>query len=125
LTSTPTDPASNPVGISFLQAQAGYHSNAEARRAARVELTKALKRKAQGEHDYRKELAKAFAVERANGQTVVGAEINAKAAAAGKALERDMADVDAKSAQARLAELEGERASLRQLIDWSREEAAA
>lgn len=113
---------SNPVGISFQLAQSGYHQNAEARRKAREALRTALRAKAQGEHDYRKGLAVAYTRYRNEGKGQGEAEILAKADAAGFALTRDMADADAKSAQARLAELEGERASLRQLVDWTREE---
>jgi hypothetical protein len=109
-------------GIDFAQAQRGYHENAGSRRTAREALTKALRAKAQGEHDYRKGLAVAYTRYRNEGKGQGEAEILAKADAAGFALTRDMADADAKAAQARLAELEGERASLRQLIDWTREE---
>lgn len=64
-----------------------------------------------------------FAQHRAAGKPVAEAEIHAKADAADFALRRDLADAEAKGASARLAELEGERASLRQLAEWSREEA--
>lgn len=109
-------------GITFEAAQGGYRSNAEARRSARHELRDALERKAKHEHAYRKRLALAFATLRAQGKGVQEAEIIAKGEAADCALNRDMADAEAKAAQARLAELEGERASLRQLVDWTREE---
>lgn len=112
----------NPVGISFGEAQRGYHDNASARRQARLALEGALYDKARAEHDYRKGLAIAFTKHRGQGKPVSEAEILAKSDAAGKALERDMADARAKGQQARLAELEGERASLRQLVDWTREE---
>lgn len=109
-------------GISFQQAQQGYHSNAEARRQAREALKTALQKKANAEYYRAKGLAIGFAKYRGQGKPVAEAEILAKADAADKTLERDMADAEAKAAQARLAELEGERASLRQLIDWTREE---
>jgi hypothetical protein len=109
-------------GIDFAQAQKGYHDNADARRQARLALEDALKRKAQKEHDRAKGLSVAFAKQRASKAAVEEASIHAKAAVAQITLERDMADAEAKAASARLAELEGERASLRQLIDWTREE---
>jgi len=114
-------PQPNP-GIDFAQAQRGYHLNAQARREAREALEKALKLKAQRENDRAKGLSVAFAKHRTDGESVAESEIHAKAAVAQFTLERDMADAEAKAAQARLAELEGERASLRQLIDWVREE---
>jgi hypothetical protein len=110
----------NPITFDFQAAVRGYHDNARARREARLALTVALEERAQAEHDYRKALAVAFTKLRAKGKAQVEAEIEAKADAAGFALKRDMADAKAKGMQARLAELEGERASLRQLLDWSR-----
>lgn len=112
-------------GIDFAQAQAGYHKNANARRKAREALEEALKKKAQKEHDRAKGLSLAFAQHRGKGEPVAAAEIHARAAVAQVTLERDLADAEAKAASARLAELEGERASLRQLIDWTREESGA
>lgn len=109
----------NPRVLDFQEARSGYESNARARRAARENLTKALRNKAQAEHDYRKALSVAFAKHRSKGEGVGEAEIHAKAEAASYALSRDMADAEAKGASARLAELEGERASLRQLVDFS------
>jgi uncharacterized protein (DUF3084 family) len=109
-------------GIDFLKGQNGFHQIAESRRAARRDLEKYLKEKARAEYDYRKVLAREFAVARHDKKSVVEADVYAKGKAAGAAFSRDMADAKAKAAQARLAELEGERASLRQLIDWTREE---
>lgn len=112
--------AANPTTLSFEQAQEGYRENAKARRAARHLLESALQERAQHEHDYRKALSVAFAKQRAKEKVGAGeAEIHAKADAADFALKRDLADAKSKGAQARLAELEGERASLRQLVDWS------
>jgi hypothetical protein len=110
----------NPTTFDFQAAVSGYHANAEARRKARQALQAALEERAEGEFNYRKALAVAFTKLRAKGKAQVEAEIEAKADAAGFALKRDMADASAKGMQARLAELEGERASLRQLVDWSR-----
>lgn len=109
-------------GIDFAQAQTGYRSNANSRRKARQDLQDALERKADRERAYRKQLAAAFTTARADGKSVVESDVIAKGAAADHAFKRDMADALAKAAQARLAELEGERASLRQLVDWTREE---
>ena len=109
-------------GITFEAAQNGYHANATARRDAREKLEAALTEKAHAEHARAKGLALAFAKYRGQGKPVAEAEILAKADAADKTLDRDLADAKAKAAQARLAELEGERASLRQLVDWTREE---
>ena len=116
------DPQQANPGISWQQAQRGYHNNATARRAAREQLTAALKVKAHKAHDHAKGMALAFVKHRGEGKPVEECKILAKADAAGLELERDLADAEAKSAQARLQELEGERASLRQLIDWTREE---
>lgn len=109
-------------GIAFGEAQSAYHANADARRKARIALVDALWCKAQAEHGYRKAMALAFAKHRGAGKPVSEAEIYAKSDAADKALDRDLRDAEAKGMQARLAELEGERASLRQLVDWTREE---
>jgi hypothetical protein len=112
-------PAQLNPGIGFQAAQRGYHANATARREARESLEKALERKARAEHDYRKALSVAFAQHRAKGESAAESEIHARADAAHHALDRDMADAEAKGAAARIAELEGERASLRQLVDWT------
>jgi len=109
-------------GVTFEQAQKGYHDNASARRLARLSLEGALIDKANAEHARAKGLAIAFGKYRGQGKPVAESEILAKADAADKTLDRDLADARAKAAQARLAELEGERASLRQLVDWTREE---
>lgn len=111
----------NPQTLSFEEARAGYEMNAKARRSARHLLEKSLEERAQAEHDYRKGLSVAFAKHRGQKMGAGEAEIHAKADAADFALKRDLADAKAKGASARLAELEGERASLRQLVDWSQE----
>jgi hypothetical protein len=110
-------------GIDFATAQNGYHANAAARREARIELRDRLVEKARADHSYRTQLSLDFAKHRADGKGVGESEILAKGGKASlAALERDLADAKAKAAAARLAELEGERASLRQLVDWTREE---
>lgn len=109
-------------GITFEEAKRGYHANATARRVARTDLERYLIEKARAEYDYRKVLAREFAVARADNKSAAESEVYARGKAAGAAFSRDMADAKAKAAQARLAELEGERASLRQLSDWTREE---
>lgn len=108
----------NPETIDFQHAQASYHDNAEARRAATNDLESALYDKAKHEHDYRKALSVAYTKHRLT-KGAGEAEIHAKADSASFALQRDMADAASKAASARLAELEGERATLRQLVDWS------
>ena len=110
-------------GISWQQAKDGYHDNATARRKAREWLENELTTKARADHEYRTRLSLDFAKHRAEGKGVGESEILAKGGKASlHALERDLADAKAKAASARLAELEGERASLRQLVDWTREE---
>lgn len=109
--------------LDFNQARNGYNANATARRKARRDLQDALERKADRERAYRKRLSTEFAKQRDAGSSVVEAEVHAKGAAADIAWRRDMADAVAKAAAHRIAELEGERASLRQLVDWVREEA--
>jgi uncharacterized protein YceH (UPF0502 family) len=116
-----TTAQANP-GVTFEAAQQGYRSNAEARRQARRDLQDALERKADRERAYRKRLSTEFAHQRDKGCSVVEAEVHAKGAAADIAWRRDMADAVAKAAAHRIAELEGERASLRQLVEWTREE---
>jgi hypothetical protein len=115
--------AANPTPLSYEQAQHAYRMNAEQRHKATAELQDALSRKAQSEHDYRKALSVAFAKQRAKGEPVAAAEIHAKADAAHFALARDMTDAEAKGAQARLEQLKDDRATIRHLADWGRDEA--
>lgn len=119
----PVNVQANP-GITFEAAQVGLRDIAAARRKARESLTDALNRRANANHGVAKGMAVAFAKYRAKGEPVEAAKIYAKADAADKQLEADMADTDVRTAQARLAELEGERSSLRMLADWTREESA-
>ena len=112
-------------GIDFAQAQKGYHDIAAARRQARESMTDALKTKASKDFARTKGMSEAVAIQRAKGLAMVEAELHAKAAVAQVTLERDMADAEARSAAMRIGELEGERASLRQLIDWTREESGS
>jgi hypothetical protein len=112
-------------GITFEAAQRGYHDIAAARRKARDQLSEALTRRAQSNFQAAKANAVAFAKYRAAGKPVEESKILAKADSANHVLDADMADVDVKTAQARLDELEGERSSLRQLADWTREESGS
>lgn len=112
-------------GIDFAQAQKGYRDIASARREARGQLREALTRRAQANFQAAKGNAVAFAKYRSAGKAVEESKILAKADAANHVLDAEMADVDVKTAQARLDELEGERSSLRQLADWTREESGS
>ena len=117
-----TTKAQNPVPIDYQAATVAYRANAVARRAAREQLVAHLQTKAQAELEYRKGMSVAFAQHRGAGKPVEESKIHAEADAADFKLRRDLADAEAKGASARLAELEAERASLRQLAEWSREE---
>jgi hypothetical protein len=112
----------NPTPLDFATAQKRYRHNAEARRVNTNVYTDALEKKAEAEHSYRKALSVSFAQHRAKGEGVGEAEVHARAEAAHFALSRDMADAEAKGAAARLEQLKDERATLRHLADWAREE---
>lgn len=112
----------NPAPLDYNAAVVAYRKNAESRREARAWLTEKLREKAQADHDHKKARSLKFAQHRAAGKAVEESKIHADADAADYALRRDLADAEAKGASARLDELEAERASLRQLIEYAREE---
>ena len=114
--------SANPVTLDYNAATQAYRANATARRQARDALVQALTRKARQENEYRKALSLAFARHRGAGKPVDESQIHAKADAADFALRRDLADAEAKGIVARLAELEAERVTLRDLTGWAREE---
>lgn len=109
----------NPVTLDLPTAQAGYRANAEARREAREDLRKAMEDRAQNRRDAAYKMSTSFALHRSQSKPVEQCKIDAKSDAAPFEFEADMADARVKAAQARLAELEGERATLRQLVEWS------
>jgi hypothetical protein len=115
-----TDPA-NP-GIAFADAQRTYEAIKQDRVKAREEYRAALRKRANKAHDVTKGMALAFAKHRSEGKPVEESKILAKADVAGLQLEHDLADSEARSALARIEELEAGRATLRQLADWTREE---
>lgn len=116
-------PQQNPAPIDYVAAQTAYRQNAMARRQAREALTEKLREKANAENEYRKAKSMAFARHRGAGKPVEESKIHADADSADYALRRDLADAEAKGVQARLAELEAERVTLRDLTSWAREEA--
>ena len=117
-----TDGPANP-GIDFATARQGYHTNAESRRKARDDLSRQLRDKARAEYDYRKQMARHFEIARAKlKMAVVEAEIYAKGKAAGAAFDRDLAGAEARATEHLLDALEREASTLRQLVDWTREE---
>lgn len=93
---------------------------AEGRRTARRDYERYTKQEAEAEHDYRKKKAQAYLGSRSEGTASNGAEIVANAAAAEERMRRDIAHSMAKAAEQRIAELEADRAMLRQLAEWSR-----
>ena len=68
-------------------------------------------------------MARHFAVARTKlKMAVVEAEVYAKGKAAGAAYSRDLAGAEARAVEHLLDTLEREATTLRQLVDWSREE---
>lgn len=91
---------------------------ADDRRSAEADLKAAVEKAAEKERDYRKALAQAFARSAGEG-TAAQREANARSAAAQAAYERDLAAGMVRVHQERLRGLEGERAQLRALLEWS------
>jgi hypothetical protein len=89
----------------------------EQRRAAEQELEKLTEKAADAEATYRKMLAQAFV--KAEGSTAAEREAHARAAVVDHSYARDLAAGMVKVQTERLRGLEGERAMLRALIDWS------
>jgi hypothetical protein len=89
----------------------------EQRRAAEQELEKLTEKAADAEATYRKMLARAFVA--AEGSTAAEREANARAAVVDHSYARDLSAGMVKVQTERLRGLEGERAMLRALIDWS------
>lgn len=88
------------------------------RREARENLEQAYKKAAETERDYRTALAVAHARNAGEG-TAAQREAQARADVADKSYERDLAAGMVKAAHARLDELDGERASLHRVVEWS------
>lgn len=88
----------------------------ELRREAEDTLDRMVGEAAEAERDYRKELSKAFLGLEG---TAAHKEAEARAKVADKSYERDLKASMVKAQHERLRGLEGERAMLRALIDWS------
>jgi len=99
------------------EARRASHALAQQRRAAEMDLDRLTRDAAEKERLYRKAFAQAFLV--AEGASAAQREAHAKAASADAAYERDLAAGLVKACIERLRGLEGERAQLRQLSDWS------
>src|SRR5262245_8607087 len=105
--------------IDFGDLRRAYHENAEQRREVRRDRKRFAEMKADKECLYRKRLWSAFAEKRSDKESVAAAELYARAEAAELGRERDMADACVKDCDHRIDQLEAERASLRQLGEWS------
>jgi hypothetical protein len=90
---------------------------AEQRKEARRFLEQRIERAADAKREYRKALAQAFVT--ADGSTAAQREANAKEVAADMEYQRDLAEGMVKVAHEKLAEIDGERASLHRLLEWS------
>lgn len=106
----------HPEFFSFQQALAKSRDLASARRRAEDEYKDAIERAADAEADYRKRFAAVFL--EAEG-TVAEREQKARAATADAARNRDISEGLARACLERLRGLEGERAMLRLLCEWS------
>lgn len=95
----------------------GARDLAARRRAAREELERAVKRHAEAEAEYRK--ARALAHVQADGSDANARKTQVDAATADLAKARDIAKGMIGVAHELLAEVDGERASLHRLADWS------
>lgn len=91
---------------------------AEIRREAEHFHEQMTEQAAEAERTYRKALARAFAQHAGEG-TAAQREATARAAVADEAYERDLKAGMVKVALERLRGLEGERAQLRALMEWS------
>lgn len=105
--------------LSMDEARKASRAAAENRRNAETNLEAAIREAADKERTYRRELS--IAIVKAEG-TAAAREITARSDAADAAYDRDVAAGMVKVAEQRLRGLEGERAMLRQLIEWSKEE---
>lgn len=112
----------NPVPLSYLQAQRGYHGNAEQRHQARRDYVSALKSRAEKRREHRKQRAQAYARFREDKKAQEESKILADAEVADIEFEAEMADAEAKGLAALLEQLKDDRATIRHLSDWGREE---
>ena len=108
---TLTDP------LDMEDARAAVRDLAEKREQALKDLEEAVEESAAAERDYRKALAVAFVT--ATGDTAAQKEANARKGAADDAYKRDLKAGMVKVAQERLNQIDGVRASLHRLIEWS------
>jgi predicted solute-binding protein len=99
------------------EARRASHALAQQRRAAEGELDRLTREAAEAERIARKELARSFLV--AEGDTAAMREAHARSLAADAFYKRDLGVGLVKACIERLRGLEGERAQLRQLSDWS------
>jgi hypothetical protein len=104
----------NPLALD--EARAAARALAEQRRAAEKNLEDAVESAAQAEADYRRRLAQAFIQTEG---TAAAREAEARSKTADDCYRRDLAAGMVKVCTERLRGLEGERAMLRALIDWS------
>ena len=108
-----------PLALDFGEARKKFREIAEARAHARRDHERHALASADAEHLYRKELAAAFAIYRAEGKGVQEAEILARGDVADHERERNREHALAKSAIHRLEQLEADRAGWNKLTDWS------
>ena len=116
---TATD--ANP-GLDFATAQRRYAAIKRQREESRQTYHDQKVIVANKKHDHTKAFAQRFLHHRADGKGVEESKILAKGDTAHIELEHDLADVEWRTAEKRLEELEAGRATVRQLADWTREE---
>lgn len=107
----------NGLTVSYQQAQEGLHDIAQRRRAARTELAAAHQALADTEAAYRRARAQAYGS--VQGPTAQAREAIVDAQTSGERRARDIAKGRIDVARAALDEIDGERASLHRLIEWS------
>lgn len=103
--------------VSYQQAQDGLHTIARRRREARAELEAAHHALAQAEGEYR--VARAEAFDTVDAPTAAHREAKVDAAVAPYRAARDIAKGRIDTAREAINEIDGERASLHRLIEWS------
>lgn len=105
--------------LAMNEARTASRAAAENRRNAESNYEAAIREAADKERTYRRRLA--IEIVKAEG-TATAREFVARSEAADTSYDRDVAAGMVKVAEQRLRGLEGERAMLRQLIEWSKEE---
>lgn len=112
-----TDPVAFAQPLDAHDAREALRQVAESRRQARDWYMRALANRAEKERDYRKARASTWALSTEG--TAKEREDLVNERTSDQRYERDIADGIVRAALERIAEVDGERASLHRLIDWS------